>query len=224
MQLPIDFTNRMKEMLGEEYEAFIQSYMDNRAYGLRYNPLKINRETNKGLKRPDKYITCSSRKKNDRQLWIFEGDSAKAGFRGGRNPDIQAGYTMRGVPLNCYGMTPLQIMKNEVFNDIVTVLGLRWGKEFDINDLNFFGLTPHSFKYLINPSMSLIVYVLSISSETNSLSSFFSIASILNFIFLCFIFFTSNFIAFENLSDKKEKAKSSSILPPVIINTFIRIF
>jgi len=98
---------------------------------------KINRETNKGLKRPDKYITCSSRKKNERQLWIFEGDSAKAGFRGGRNPDIQAGYTMRGVPLNCYGMTPLQIMKNEVFNDIVTILGLKWGKEFDINELNF---------------------------------------------------------------------------------------
>ena len=98
---------------------------------------KINRETNKGLKRPDKYITCSSRHKNDRQLWIFEGDSAKAGFRGGRNPDTQAGYTMRGVPLNCYGMTPLQIMKNEVFNDIVTILGLKWGKEFDINDLNF---------------------------------------------------------------------------------------
>ena len=98
---------------------------------------KINRETNKGLKRPDKYITCSSRKKNDRQLWIFEGDSAKAGFRGGRNPDIQAGYTMRGVPLNCYGMTPLHIMKNEVFNDIVTILGLKWGKDFDINELNF---------------------------------------------------------------------------------------
>ena len=98
---------------------------------------KINRETNKGLKRPDKYITCSSRKKNERQLWIFEGDSAKAGFRGGRNPDIQAGYTMRGVPLNCYGMTPLQIMKNEVFNDIVTILGLKWGKDFDINELNF---------------------------------------------------------------------------------------
>lgn len=98
---------------------------------------KINRETNKGLKRPDKYITCSSRKKNERQLWIFEGDSAKSGLRGGRNPEIQAGLIMRGVPLNCYGMTPVQIMKNEVFNDIVTVLGLRWGKEFDINDLNF---------------------------------------------------------------------------------------
>ena len=98
---------------------------------------KINRETNRGLKRPDKYITCSSRNKKEKQLWIFEGDSARSGFRNGRNPDIQAGYTMRGVPLNCYGMTPVQIMKNEVFNDIVTILGLKWGKEFDINDLNF---------------------------------------------------------------------------------------
>ena len=98
---------------------------------------KINRETNRGLKRPDKYITCSSRNKKEKQLWIFEGDSARSGFRNGRNPDIQAGYTMRGVPMNCYGMTPVQIMKNEVFNDIVTILGLKWGKEFDINDLNF---------------------------------------------------------------------------------------
>ena len=98
---------------------------------------KINRETNRGLKRPDKYITCSSRNKKEKQLWIFEGDSARSGFRNGRNPDIQAGYTMRGVPRNVYGLTPVQIMKNEVFNDIVTILGLKWGKEFDINDLNF---------------------------------------------------------------------------------------
>lgn len=98
---------------------------------------KINRETNKGLKRPDKYITCTSKRKAEKQLWIFEGDSAKSGLRGGRNPEIQAGLIMRGVPLNCYGMTPVQIMKNEVFNDIVTVLGLKWGKEFNIDDLNF---------------------------------------------------------------------------------------
>ena len=98
---------------------------------------KINRETNKGLKRPDKYITCTSKRKAEKQLWIFEGDSAKSGLRGGRNPETQAGLIMRGVPLNCYGMTPVQIMKNEVFNDIVTVLGLKWGKEFNIDDLNF---------------------------------------------------------------------------------------
>lgn len=98
---------------------------------------KINRETNKGLKRPDKYITCSSKVRANKQLWIFEGDSARSGFRGGRNPEFQAGYTMRGVPPNIFGMTPLQIMKNEVYNDLVTILGLKWGKEFNINDLNF---------------------------------------------------------------------------------------
>jgi len=98
---------------------------------------KINRETSKGLNRPDKYITCSSRKKNERQLWVFEGDSAKSSFRSCRIPDIQAGYVMRGVPQNVYNMTPIQIMKNEVFNDLVTILGLKWGKEFNIDDLNF---------------------------------------------------------------------------------------
>ena len=98
---------------------------------------QLNRQASKGLKRPDKYIECSSKKKTERQLWIFEGDSANAGFRSGRISDIQAGYLMRGVPKNVYGMTPVQIMKNEVFNDIVTVLGLKWGSEFDVKDLNF---------------------------------------------------------------------------------------
>jgi len=98
---------------------------------------KINRETNKGLKRPDKYITCSSRVRASKQLFIFEGDSARSGFRGGRIPEFQAGYTMKGVPPNVYGSSPLQIMKNEVFNDLVTVIGLKWGKEFNVNDLNF---------------------------------------------------------------------------------------
>lgn len=98
---------------------------------------KINRETNKGLKRPDKYITCTSKRKAEKQLFIFEGDSARSGFRGGRIPEYQAGYTMRGVPPNVYGCSPLQIMKNEVYNDLVTILGLKWGKEFNIDDLNF---------------------------------------------------------------------------------------
>lgn len=45
MQLPTDFTNRMQAMLGENYNAFIKTYNDERAYGLRYNPLKIDRDT-----------------------------------------------------------------------------------------------------------------------------------------------------------------------------------
>ena len=98
---------------------------------------QLNKQSGKGLKRPDKYVTCSSKIKKNRQLWIFEGDSAKSGFRGGRVPDIQAAYMMRGVPMNTFNMSPLQIMKNEVFSDLVNILGLKWGKEFDINDLQY---------------------------------------------------------------------------------------
>ena len=98
---------------------------------------QLNKQSGKGLKRPDKYVTCSSKIKKNRQLWIFEGDSAKSGFRGGRVPDIQAAYMMRGVPMNTFNMSPLQIMKNEVFSDLVNILGLKWGKEFNINDLQY---------------------------------------------------------------------------------------
>lgn len=98
---------------------------------------KINREISKGLKRPDKFITCTSKKKQEKQLWIFEGDSAKAAFRTCRDPHIQAGYIMRGVPKSSWGESPTNIMKNEVYNDLVTILGLKFGDAFNINDLKF---------------------------------------------------------------------------------------
>lgn len=99
---------------------------------------KLNKEASKGLKRSDKYVPCSSKKKQDKQLWIYEGDSAARGLRIGRDPETQAGYIMRGVPPNSLDMSPLQIMKNDVFNDIITILGLKFGEEFDpLKDLKF---------------------------------------------------------------------------------------
>lgn len=98
---------------------------------------KLNRDASKGLKRSNKYIPCNSKKKIERQIWIYEGDSAARGFRTARDPQIQAAYTMRGVPPNCIDMSPLQIMKNDVFNDLVSVIGLKFGSDFDINDINF---------------------------------------------------------------------------------------
>ena len=39
--LPRDFTARMQELLGtEEFEAFMASYQEEKAQGLRFNPLK----------------------------------------------------------------------------------------------------------------------------------------------------------------------------------------
>ncbi len=44
MSLPVDFTARMEQMLGDEYGEFLATYEQDRAYGLRYNPLKIDRD------------------------------------------------------------------------------------------------------------------------------------------------------------------------------------
>ena len=43
-QLPIEYTNRMRELLGDEYDDFIKSYEDDNYHGLRFNMLKLKSE------------------------------------------------------------------------------------------------------------------------------------------------------------------------------------
>lgn len=97
---------------------------------------KLNREAKK-LLRSDKFINCTSKKASEKELWVYEGDSAHTGFRMARNPQTQASYRMRGVPLNTIGMTATQVMKNQVFNDIVNIIGLQWGQYNKLEDLKF---------------------------------------------------------------------------------------
>lgn len=97
---------------------------------------KLNREAKK-LLRSDKFINCTSKRTKEKELWVFEGDSAHTGFRMSRNPQTQASYRMRGVPLNTIGLTATQIMKNQVFNDIVNIMGLQWGQYNKADDLKF---------------------------------------------------------------------------------------
>lgn len=97
---------------------------------------KLNRESKK-LLRSDKFINCTSRISAEKELWVYEGDSAHTGARMARNPNTQATLRMRGVPLNTIGMTPTQVMKNQVFNDLVNVLGLQWGEYNKVENLKF---------------------------------------------------------------------------------------
>ena len=98
---------------------------------------KLNKAAGKKLLRSDKFIDCNSRKREEKVLYIAEGSSAVAGFRSARDPQTQACYEMRGVPLNSFGMSPVQIMKNQVFSDIVNILGLKWGEHNVPEKLNF---------------------------------------------------------------------------------------
>lgn len=97
---------------------------------------KMNKDAKK-LLRSDKFIDCNSKKRTERTLIIFEGDSAGAAFRTCRNPATQAAYFMRGVPKSVYGCKMTEIMQNQVFNDIVNIIGLQWGEYNDKDSLRF---------------------------------------------------------------------------------------
>ncbi len=97
---------------------------------------KLNKQAKSKIKNSDKYIEANCKKAQDKQLWLFEGFSAAAGFRQGRNPQTQAAYLLRGKVLNVSGMTPTKIMMNQELSDIITILGLKWGEKNDVSRLN----------------------------------------------------------------------------------------
>ncbi|MCR5594886.1 MAG: RsmF rRNA methyltransferase first C-terminal domain-containing protein [Lachnospiraceae bacterium] len=49
MNLPEEFCARMKSVLGEEFDRFLASFEDERSYGLRINPLKVNIKDDKAV-------------------------------------------------------------------------------------------------------------------------------------------------------------------------------
>lgn len=49
-------------------------------------------------------------------LFITEGDSASGSITKSRNPDLQAVFSLRGKPLNCYGLRKKVVYENEEFN------------------------------------------------------------------------------------------------------------
>lgn len=98
---------------------------------------KLNKQAKTKIRNNDKFIDANSRKASEKQLWIFEGDSARSGFRAARDPQTQAAYMLRGVILNTNGMGPSKIMSNKELSDIITILGLQWGEKNDVKKLNF---------------------------------------------------------------------------------------
>lgn len=85
-----------------------------------------------------KFIPCNNRKKGEfKELFIVEGDSPSSSGRNGCDPDTQAFLMFRGVTANAFKCSLAEIMENNEFKDLVTVLRCGIGKSFDINKLFF---------------------------------------------------------------------------------------
>ena len=66
-------------------------------------------------------------------LFITEGDSARGSITKARNTDTQAVFSLRGKPLNCYGLTKKIVYQNEEFNLLQHALNI----EDSLDDLRY---------------------------------------------------------------------------------------
>ncbi len=62
-------------------------------------------------------------------IFITEGDSASGSITKSRNVESQAVFSLRGKPLNCYGLTKKVVYENEEFNLLQHALNIEEGLE-----------------------------------------------------------------------------------------------
>jgi len=65
----------------------------------------------------------------DTTLFITEGDSASGSITKSRRVDTQAVFSLRGKPLNCYGLSKKVVYENEEFNLLQHALNIEEGLE-----------------------------------------------------------------------------------------------
>jgi topoisomerase-4 subunit B len=68
-------------------------------------------------------------KQKESTIFITEGDSASGSITKARNVETQAVFSLRGKPLNCYGLTKKIVYENEEFNLLQHALNIEDGME-----------------------------------------------------------------------------------------------
>lgn len=64
---------------------------------------------------------------DETSIFITEGDSASGSITKSRNPNLQAVFSLRGKPLNSYGLTKKIVYENEEFNLLQAALNIEEG-------------------------------------------------------------------------------------------------
>jgi DNA gyrase subunit B len=86
-----------------------------------------------GAGMPDKLKDCSSKNREERELFIVEGDSAGGSAVQARNPATQAILPIRGKILNVERARIDRMLRNNEIQSLISAIGAGLGDEFDID-------------------------------------------------------------------------------------------
>ncbi len=84
---------------------------------------------NKKLRDCDIHYNSNKENKDESTIFITEGDSASGSITKSRDVNTQAVFSLRGKPLNTYGLTKKVIYENEEFNLLQAALNIEDGIE-----------------------------------------------------------------------------------------------
>lgn len=94
---------------------------------------KVNLHNKKLRDSRQHYNDQKASRKAETQLFITEGDSASGSITKSRDVETQAVFSLKGKPLNCYGLTKKIVYENEEFNLLQAALNI----ENSLEDLRY---------------------------------------------------------------------------------------
>jgi len=83
----------------------------------------LAKKSDDAASRVEKFVSCRSKDRERRELYIVEGDSAMSSCKLGRNAEYQAIIPVRGKTLNCLKSGYDKILKNDIILDLLRVIG-----------------------------------------------------------------------------------------------------
>ena len=89
------------------------------------------------MKLSDKFIDCTNKNPKDRNLLLVEGMSAGSAAVEARNPKTDCIYMLRGKTISPLKTSVEKILANQEMSDIIKVIGGGFGKDFNVNTINF---------------------------------------------------------------------------------------
>ncbi len=84
---------------------------------------------NKKLRDCKLHYNSNNERKLDSTIFITEGDSASGSITTSRDVETQAVFSLRGKPLNCFGLSKKVVYENEEFNLLQAALNIEEGLE-----------------------------------------------------------------------------------------------